>query len=413
MKLVTGRAAFVDDSAVSGLLHVALVSSPHSHARITSIEAGAARSLPGVVDVISHESDSASAPEGGRARAGLVLSEVVRFVGAPAAIVVAEDPEIAGRAAEAVRVAYDPLPAVRWTAGATGPETPAARVHLATGDLSRAFREADHVVEQIHHFDRARRITPEPPAALARLDENGHLVIRSATASPLRLRLALADVLGVAGGSILVERPEVGGDFGARAGVLLEMVCGLVTLRTRRPCRASLRPDHPAGGFDRGACSVEARAALHGGALTGLDIRLRQDVGQAGQSPDLEPEMRRAAACVLVYGIPAMAFDACAVATHGPPAGGAATLAATVALEALVDEVADVLRENPLDLRRRLLGEAAGTRGLRASLERCARTGGARRRTAPAGATARRGDGFAIARAPLAGADAAATLGQN
>jgi CO/xanthine dehydrogenase Mo-binding subunit len=337
----------------------------------------------------------------------------VRFAGAPAAIVVAEDPEIAGRAAEAVRVAYEPLPAVRWTAGATGSESPAERVHLATGDLARAFREADRIVEQIHHFDRARRFTPEPPAALARLDEDGHLVIRSATASPLRLRLALADVLGVAAGSILVERPEVGGDFGARGTILLELVCGLVTLRTGRPCRASLRPDHPAGGFDRGACSVETRAALQGGALTGLEIRLLQDVGQAGQSPDLESEMRRAAACAQVYGIPAMAFAAGAVATHGPPAGGAATLAATVALEALVDEVADVLGESPFHLRRRLLGEAAGTRGLRASLERCARRERAKSQTVPAGATARRGRGVAIARAPLAGADAAATLAQN
>ena len=413
MKLVTGRAAFVDDFAMPGLLHAALVSSPHPHARITNIEAGAARSLPGVVDVITHESDSASTPAGPRARSGLVLSEVVRCVGAPTAIVVAEDPEIAGRAAEGVRVAYEPLPAVAWTAGVTGPEAPAARVHVAAGDPARAFREADRVVEQIHHFDRARRITPEAPAALARLDEDGHLVVRSASASPLRLRLALADALGVAGGSIRVERPEVGGDFGGRGSVLLEVVCGLVTLRTGRPCRVALRPDHPAGGFDRGACSVEVRMALHGGALTGLEIRLRQDIGQAAVNPDLEAEMRRAAACAQVYVIPAMAFAAEAVATNGPPAGGSAMVAVTVALEALVDEVADALGETPLDLRRRLLAEAPGRGGLRASLERCARRANPKRRTAPAGGAARRGRGVAIARAPLAGADAAATLAQN
>lgn len=410
-KLVTGRAAFVDDLAPLGLLHAALVASPHPHARITGIDASAARALPGVVDVITHEGDSWSTPDAPRLHSGLVLSGVVRFVGAPAAIVVAEDPEIAGRAAEAVRVAYDPLPAVHWTPGEAGKAAPVARVEVASGDVARAFREADRIVEVVQHFDRSRLLPPEPPAALAWLDENGRLVVRSASASPLRLRLALVDALGVAGGRIHVERPEVGGDFGARGGVLLEVVCGLVTLRTGRPCRFALRPDHPAGSFDRGACSVKARAALLRGALRGVEIHLVQEIGQAPANPDVEAELRRAAACMEIYAIPALRFEAEAVVTHGPPAGGSAAIAAGVTLEALVDETADAIGEEPLALRRRLLADTAPRSGLRASLEVCRR--GAGRRSKPGALGARRGLGMALARAPLSGADAAATVARN
>lgn len=411
-KLVTGRAAFVDDLAPQGLLHCALVASPHPHARVASLDTSAARSLPGVVDVITHEADSWSTPDAPRPHWGQVLSGVVRFVGAPAAIVVAEDPEIARRAAEAVRVAYEPLPAVLWTRGDVKRAAPLARVSIATGDAARAFREADRVVEVSQHFDRSRLVPLEPPAALAWQDEDGHLVVRSANASPLRLRLALADVLGVAGGSIRVERPDVGGDALVRGGVLLEVVCGLVTLRTGRPCRFALRPDHPAGSFDRGACSVEARAALRGGTITGIEVDLRHDVGQAAVTADLEAELQRAAACLEIYAIPASAFVAEAGASHSSPAGGSAALAASVAVEALVDEVAEATGEEPLALRRRLLADP-GKSGPGPSLERCQREASSNRRPRPAVVAGRRGLGMALARSPLGGADAVATLARN
>jgi CO/xanthine dehydrogenase Mo-binding subunit len=413
-KLLTGRAAFVDDVAPHGLLHAALVSSPHPHARITSLDVSAARSLPGVVDVITHEAESWPPGDGPSPRASLLLSGVVSYVGGPAAIVVAEDPEIAGRATEAVRVTYDPLPAVLWTTGHREKQAPAVRVESANGDLPRAFREAEQIVEVVYHLDRSHVLPPEPPVALAWLDEDGHLVVRSANVSPLRLRLALADALGVAGGNIRVERPEVGGDFGARGGVLLEMVSGLVTLRTGRPCRFALRPDHPAGSVDRGACSVEARASLREGAVTGIEMRLRQDLGQAAPDSDLEAELRRAATAFELYPVPALRFEAQGLTTHAPPAAGAASIAVALALEALVDAAADAMNEEPPALRRRLLPGASPRGGLRSSLERCLREVATHRRPrALGGGILRQGFGVALARSPLAGADAAASVARN
>jgi CO/xanthine dehydrogenase Mo-binding subunit len=409
-KLLTGRAAFVDDlPAPHGLLHAALVTSPHAHARIDGIDAAAARALPGVLDVITHEPGTGPEP---RRTSGLLTGRV-SFVGAPVAIVVAEDAEIAWRASEAVRVAYEALPALLWDQQDPATLPAAVRVEMSTGDLPRAFREADQFVQVAHRFERSRVLASEPPTALAWLDEDGHLVVRSASSSPLHLRLALADALGVAGGSIRVERPEVGGDFGSRGGALLETVCGLVTLRTGRACRLSLREDHPGGSLDRGAATVEARAALRGGSITGIEMRLREDIGQASGHADVEGELRRAGASTALYAVPATSYEADAVATHGPPAGGSAGLAAAVALEGLLDEAARAIGEEPIALRRRLLADAAPKGGLRASLERCWKEANASRKPRSVSSATRYGLGLALARAPLAGADAAATVARN
>ena len=413
-KLVTGRAAFVDDLVHAGVLHLGLVTSPHPHARITAVDSVAARSLPGVVDVITHLDDTWPAPDADRPRAASVLTEVARFVGAPAAIVAAEDPEIAGRAVEAVRVSYEPLPAVHWAA-AEAPDTASlARVTVASGNLERAFHGADRVVVVTERLARTHVNPLEPPVALAWLDEDGQLIVRSATSSPLRLRRALADALGVAGGRIRIERPEVGGDFGARGGSFLEAACALVALRTGRPARLSLRPDHPVGGFERSACVVTARAAVRGGAVGGIDVRLLQEVGAAPADGDLEIELRRAAASLGTYAFPASRFEALAHATNAPPGSGSAALATCVALEALLDEAADAVAEDPLAFRTRHLTAAAREAGLAASLDRCAREAGfPRRLRATTRNATRRGLGLALARSTLAGTDATAAVSRN
>ena len=413
-KLVTGRAAFVDDLVHVGVLHLGLVTSPHPHARITAVDSAAARSLPGVVDVITHLDDIRPAPEADRPRAASVLTAVTRFVGAPAAIVVAEDPEIAGRAVEAVRVSYEPLPPVRWPEAEAPLTASLAQVIVASGDLERAFGEADRVVTVAERLARTHVNPLEPPVALAWLDEDGQLVVRSATSSPLRLRRALADALGVAGGRIRIERPEVGGDFGARGGSSLEAACALVALRTGRPARLSLRPDHPLGGFERSACVVTASAAVRAGVVRGIDVRLLQEVGAAPANGDLETELRRAAATLVTYAFPASRFEALARATNAPPGSGSAALATCVALEALLDEAADAVGEDPLSFRARHLTTAARDAGLDASLDRCAREAGfPRRLKATTSNASRRGLGLALARSTLAGADATATVSRN
>jgi CO/xanthine dehydrogenase Mo-binding subunit len=223
----------------------------------------------------------------------------------------------------------------------------------------------------------------------------------------------LADALGLASGRIRIERPEVGGDFGARGGALLETACALVALRTGRPARIALREDHPAGGFERSACHVSARAALRGSRLSGVEVRLRADIGAAPLDGEVEAELRRAAALLETYAFPASRFEASAYSTHAAPAGGSAALGTSVALEGLLDDVAAALGDDGVAFRKKHLAPAH-TAGLSAMLDRCARDGGlGRRLTATTEKAVRRGVGLALVRSTLAGADANATVSRN
>src|SRR5207249_1230162 len=119
VKLATGRGTFVDDIALPGMLHARILHSPHAHARITRIDATQARAMPGVACVLTHH----DVPRVAYTTAGqgwpepspydaFMLDNKVRFVGDRVAVVAAEDPELAQRACDAIRVHYQPLPAL-------------------------------------------------------------------------------------------------------------------------------------------------------------------------------------------------------------------------------------------------------------------------------------------------------------
>src|SRR5437667_4379943 len=119
VKLATGRGTFVDDIALPGMLHARILHSPHAHARIARIDASRARAMPGVVAVLTHE----DVPRIAYTTAGqgwpepspydaFMLDRKVRFGGDRVAVVAADDPELAQRACDAIKVDYQVLPAV-------------------------------------------------------------------------------------------------------------------------------------------------------------------------------------------------------------------------------------------------------------------------------------------------------------
>jgi len=192
VKRVTGHGAFAGDLRVPGLLHV----------RVGGAAAPASRS---------------------------VFDATVRFVGDRVAVVAAEDPELALRAAEAVRVEYeertpvlDPeaallLDAVAVHETANAPRNLAARVLATLGDVERAFAEAERVLEETYRVPAAQAAPIEPHLVITWLDEDGRLVVRTSTESPFRVRRTLAERLDIPAASILVVQPQVGGGFGAKS----------------------------------------------------------------------------------------------------------------------------------------------------------------------------------------------------
>jgi len=418
LRLATGQAAFAGDHALAGLLHVALRRSSTAHARVASADAEAARALPGVAAVLT------------RVDAPQLLSEVARYVGDRLAVAAAEDRELARRAAELVELELEPLPAVLDVEAAAEDERAVvARVAAGEGDVERALREAELVVDAPLTLPFSPAIPLEPPLAQSWLDEDRRLVVRSSADSPFRVRGILAERLSLPAARIRVVRPAVAGGGLGRSDLAVEDACALVTLRTGRPAQLALTAGEAlALAPGRPAQRVRLRLGLTRGELVALDARLLVDVG--AECDDAKALLDASARQALgLYRIPNLRFEARAVRTNRPPAAAprGADAAFALALECALDEAATRLDVDPGALRRAhlrrpgdaghaalaALGEPEGGDDARPLAELLHELGGSERAVAagPAGSL-RRARGLGVARradAPL-GRSGAASL---
>ncbi len=419
LRLATGQAAFAGDHALPGMLHLALRRSTTAHARVRAADAGAARQIPGVAAVLT----AADAPS--------VLSDVVRFVGDRLAVVAAEEPELARRAAELVEFDLEPLPArLDAASGESDEASVAGRVSVSEGDVERALAEAELVIEGVWSLPAAPALSLEPPLALSWLDEDRRLVVRTSAESPFRVRGALAERLSLPAARIRVVRPAVAGGGRGRSDLAVEDACALVTLRTGRPAQLALSAAEALSvAPGRPAQRVELRLGLTRGALVGLDVRLLVDVG--ADATDREPLLRSSARQALgLYRIPNLRFTAVAVRTNRPPASAlrGSDAGVAIALECALDEASARSDRDPFALRREhlrrpgdpgaialaALGEPQGgddARQLAELLREIAHPGRDGRATPTAGPL-RFGRGLAVARCadPASGQAGAAAL---
>jgi carbon-monoxide dehydrogenase large subunit len=226
-RFITGRGRYLEDISMPALLHLALVRSPHAHARVARIDGAAARALDGVVAVLTREDMpelAASVPPlvpepKGRAYVHPVLAGgTVRHVGEPVAIVVATDPYRAADGVERVEVEYEVLPAALTPEVAAAPGAPrvidawpdnVAGVSAgAVGDAARALAQADVVVEARLAYPRVAGMPLETRGVLATADPvGGELTVWTSTQVPFAVRSAIASVVGLAEERIRVLAP--------------------------------------------------------------------------------------------------------------------------------------------------------------------------------------------------------------
>jgi len=240
-RLLTGRALFVDDVRLDGLLHVALLRSQHAHARLTGVDASAARGRPGVVAVYT------AADLGDYWRPGPLLvppppipglvfnactqvplaKDKLRHVGEPIAMVVAESRYLAEDALDDIVVEADPLPAVVDLEAALAPEAPRVHDHLPSnlaahavqkkGDWARAKASAHAVIERRFRYDRGASAAIENRAVAAQWDPRAEeLTVWDTTQAPIPIRNGLAQLLGLLESQVRVVAPFVGGGFGPK-----------------------------------------------------------------------------------------------------------------------------------------------------------------------------------------------------
>ncbi|HET7745736.1 MAG TPA: molybdopterin cofactor-binding domain-containing protein [Vicinamibacteria bacterium] len=381
VKLATGRGTFVDDIDLPGLLHARILHSPHAHARIRKIDAREARAIPGVACVLTHE----DVPRVPYTTAGqgwpepspydtVMLDRKVRFVGDRVAVVAAEDPEIARRACEAIKVEYEVLPAILDPEESMRPGAPvihdqpdssgirdpkrnvAAEIVAEVGDVAKGFAEAQHVLEKTWRVGYVQQASIEPHIAITWLDEDHRLVVRTSTQVPFHVRRIIAPVLGIPVRRIRVIKPRVGGGFGGKQEILIEDICGMLTLRTGRPVRLEYtREEELTAARTRHPQIVTIKTGVTDGRFTAIEMKVLENTGAYGTHA-LTVMSVTGNRGLSLYRAPNLRFEAHAVYTNLAVAGafrGYGCPQAFFALESHVDEVAHAIGEDPLEFRKR------------------------------------------------------------
>ncbi len=256
VKTVTGRSTFTDDVHVKGMLHGKVLTSPHAHAIIRTIDVSEARAIPGVHAVLTYKdvqrvAYASSGTSGPQDRYS--LDYTVRYVGDRVAAVAAETPELAQQALERIVVEYDVLPTLldpRQALEANGVQihsesesrniyaaerNVAARTRTETGDVERGFAESDMVIEGEYLLPMTRQAALETSTVTTYFDEDEYLVVRSNAYTPHLVRRTLASILDLAPRRIRVEQPAL--SVGSGTQIVLEDICALLTQATRRPVR--------------------------------------------------------------------------------------------------------------------------------------------------------------------------------
>jgi len=376
-RLVAGAGAYLDDLQVPGLVHAALLRSPHAHARILGIDAAAAREAPGVVavwtaaDLPAFPTLPARSMPGARIPHHPVLArDTVRHVGEPVALVVAADRYRAADAAERVSVEYEPLdplldaraalePAARLVHPQLG-SNEAYRMERRVGDVAAAFAGAAVRVRVRTAHPRLAAVPIEPRGVMARPPAAGQpLTVWMSTQGPFGARESLAPFLGLDEHSLRVIAPDVGGAFGVKNGLYPEdVLIPWAAQQLNRPVKwveersESMVATHQG----RGLILEGELAAAADGTLLGLRASVLGDAGAYLRANTVMPPIRAFQLLSGCYRIPAMEITVRLACTHNVPTGpyrGAGRPEGNYCIERLMDELAAALPLDPAELRRR------------------------------------------------------------
>ncbi|HEY8237964.1 MAG TPA: molybdopterin cofactor-binding domain-containing protein, partial [Candidatus Limnocylindrales bacterium] len=393
---VRGATRYAADRSQQGLLHARLVLSPRAHARIVSIDADAARALPGVVAVLTAADLPLKGEGSDRLSRPLAKSEVV-FAGEPVALVVARTPAAAVDGAELVNIRFEALPPVVDAEGAMRADGPRARVELAEegdrtgsmdasthagvgggsddsidaevlndnvtgryryreGDAAGAIGRAAVVKEGSFSTSWIHQGYLEPQSCTAWVDVDDTLVIETSTQSLFGARSEVAKALGLPQHRVRAVMTPLGGGFGGKWPLFDTLAAG-AAWKLRRPVRlvATRTEDFAASNPGQPFATTIRIGASGDGILTGIEARVLADAGayEEGSAESLAGVLLAGPYAwptfdIKAYGVRTNRFGVGAYRAPSAPA-------MCFALETLMDEVAQALHIDPIELRRRNL----------------------------------------------------------
>jgi carbon-monoxide dehydrogenase large subunit len=299
-RLILGKASYVDDVRLAGMLSAAILRSPHAHAKIKAIRTEAARRLDGVIEVVvggdlrgKVGSLPCAWPVANRPFHPVLALDKVRFVGEPVAIVVARDAYLAHDALDLIEVDYEPLPAVTDPEKALEPGVPLLHEQFGTNLVQQAENPSDRIDDAMRSADKVirfrfgnARLVPmsmETRGVLASWDAaKEELTLWSSTQMPHIVRSYVAEMIGIGENQLRVIAGEVGGGFGAKSNVYREeALLAYIARQLGRPVKwIELRREHLATlTHGRGQIAYVEAGVKRDGTILGIRARLIGDMG--------------------------------------------------------------------------------------------------------------------------------------
>jgi CO/xanthine dehydrogenase Mo-binding subunit len=261
MEKATGRAKYIDDMALPGMLSGAILPSPHAHAKIVRYDIAAALAAPGVHAVVTGE-DCPNALMGPLIKDEHAIAKgKVRYIGEPVAAVAAENEQQARAAALLIEVEYEELPAALTPEEALAPSAPiihenlksyfkvfdagsngniCSRTSYQEGDLAAAWSRCDVIVEDTFRTQAQAHLAIEPCGALADIDASGRITLWSANQSVFRVQANVCESLALPMSRLRCLTPRVGGGFGNKMEAHIQPIAVMLALKAGRPVKLIL-----------------------------------------------------------------------------------------------------------------------------------------------------------------------------
>ena len=384
--LVSGRAKYIADMYLPGMLHVKAKLGPYANARILRIDTSRAEALPGVVAVVTHEDVPVN-------RHGLFVQdqpvladEYVRHLGEPVAAVAAVDELTAAEAVELIQVEYEPLPPVVDALEGMKPGAPviheggnvvllpgydvSRRVRL--GDVDAAFAEADLIVESTYSTGVREHAAMETHASVAEVDGAGKVTIYTCSQAPHLHQMFIAGILEMPLHKVRMAGGRVGGGFGKGNDLCIDHITALLARKSQRPVKWVLtrEEENLSTSKDQAYPRIHMQSAVkRDGTIIGRKVEAIQDTGAynlfgSGGIDKISVYLRGP------YNIPNYSFDGWVVYTNKPPSAamrGFNVADAHVAYDGHTEEIAAALGMDPLELRLKNLvrtGDTTSTHGV-------------------------------------------------
>lgn len=384
LQLLLGKPVYTEDIAPDALV-VKLLRSPHANAMVKTIDASKAKKVPGVVDVYTWE----DVPDQRFSNAGqtypetspydrLIIDRHVRFVGDVVAIVAAENEKAAQTALSRIKVEYDVLePVLDFRTAKDNPVLvhPEDNWHMlcdlggdnarnlvgttsdAAGDIEAVLADCDVVLERTYHTKAYNQAMMETFRTFTQLDRYGRLHVISSTQIVYHVRRILSHALGIPKSRIRVEKPRIGGGFGAKQTAVCEVYPAFVTMKTGRPALCVFsRKESQTCGSPRHEMEIKIRlGANDDGRIRALGVTTLSNSGAYGEHGWATVGLTGHKSIPLYTGsLEAFKFDANVVYTNMQPSGAYRGFGATqgqFAVETAVNELAAKLGRDPVELR--------------------------------------------------------------